>query len=312
MLGDVTVRVDLETKMASVLDVFTLVMGNNDTGKKHWVRMKLLSNENPVGIGGNPADEVIVKKINGCGHETPVAPFKTLLELIYLLPGKRAQEVRKSSALYMSRLLAGDLALIDEIEARYLNSTPEEREFFLEGIEESPERTQKRTALEAELEDALGAERDLRKRYEVMVDAQSRMLVTQAQMLEDQQETIKILKEKVKAATPSSDCTTVRARSLRILKTHPSYKPFLLALIQGIDGCQDMTIPDGSFVAGAALTEKYKIWAAVHLVEPHAQRCQLSVLVKPYLVACFKRVGGRICRGFVWRGPSLRSGLFDN
>ena len=122
MFKDAVVRIDKATNKASVLDVFELVLGSSGSAKKAWFEWKkLVTQSNQFGEPSNQSllvkvDEI---KINNKGHVTPVAPFSALLELIYLLPGKRAHQVRSTSAKYMSRLLAGDLTLIDEIEAPF-------------------------------------------------------------------------------------------------------------------------------------------------------------------------------------------------
>ena len=80
-------------------------------------------------------------RINGKGKITPVADAKTLIEIIWLLPGKKAREFRHKSSEKVCRLLGGDLSLVSEIEARHatLQSTEEGRAtqaFLLNGREE--------------------------------------------------------------------------------------------------------------------------------------------------------------------------------
>ncbi|CAN0578466.1 unnamed protein product, partial [Ectocarpus sp. 12 AP-2014] len=64
-----------------------------------------------------------------------------LIEIIWLLPGKKAREFRHRSSEKVCRLLGGDLSLVAEIEARHnsLQSTEEGRatqSFLLDGREE--------------------------------------------------------------------------------------------------------------------------------------------------------------------------------
>ncbi len=80
-------------------------------------------------------------KINGKGNETPVADAKTLIEIVWLLPGKKAHAFRRQSSEKVCRLLGGDLSLVSEIESRHakLQSTEQGRatqEFLLDGPEE--------------------------------------------------------------------------------------------------------------------------------------------------------------------------------
>ena len=59
-----------------------------------------------------------------------MADAKTLVEIVWLLPGKAAREFRRSSAETVCRVLGGDISLVKEIEARHheLNATPEGQE----------------------------------------------------------------------------------------------------------------------------------------------------------------------------------------
>lgn len=57
--------------------------------------------------------------INKKGRETPVADAKTLIHIIWLLPGGKAQQFRRSSSEKVCRLLGGDLSLVSEIEERH-------------------------------------------------------------------------------------------------------------------------------------------------------------------------------------------------
>lgn len=65
MFNHPKVRVDRETQMISVLDMFTLVLRNYYTAKSAWRDMKL-SRADPTG-------EVVLRKINGIGSVTPIA-----------------------------------------------------------------------------------------------------------------------------------------------------------------------------------------------------------------------------------------------
>ncbi|CAM9125984.1 unnamed protein product, partial [Sphacelaria rigidula] len=81
-------------------------------------------------------------RINGKGKQTPVADAKTLIEIVWLLPGKKAREFRHQSSQKVCRLLGGDLSLVSEIEARHatLQSTEQGRatqEFLLHEREEA-------------------------------------------------------------------------------------------------------------------------------------------------------------------------------
>ena len=83
-------------------------------------------------------------KINGKGKPIPVADAKCLVEIVWLLPGKKAHTFRRQSSEKVCRLLGGDMTLVSEIDARHaaLQRTEEGRatqEFMLDGREEAVE-----------------------------------------------------------------------------------------------------------------------------------------------------------------------------
>jgi hypothetical protein len=103
------IRVDAQTQQGSVLDVIRLI--------------------NPKLSSGNAANTFKVMTtwmtinyshmlINGKGKLTPVADARTLVEIIWALPGKAAREFRRASANTVCRILGGDVSLLAEIQAR--------------------------------------------------------------------------------------------------------------------------------------------------------------------------------------------------
>ena len=129
-----TIRVDHTTKMGSAIDTVRMVLGNNSSAANTTLSRILLAHED-VGTRCTHA------QINNKGKETPVADAKTLIEIIWLLPGKKAREFRHKSSEKVCRLLGGDMSLVSEIEARHatLQSTEEGRAtqaFLLNGREE--------------------------------------------------------------------------------------------------------------------------------------------------------------------------------
>ena len=132
-----TIRVDKDTKKGSVMDTIRMVLRcNSSTATTTLNRLRLAS------------DDLVARcdqlRVNGKGKFTPVADAKTLIEIVWLLPGKKAREFRSQSSEKIVRLLGGDLSLVSEIEARHatLQSTDEGRatqEFLLDGGEGSVE-----------------------------------------------------------------------------------------------------------------------------------------------------------------------------
>lgn len=78
-------------------------------------------------------------RINGRGAVTPVATAPELVSLVWDLPGKAAKEFRRTSAHLICRYLGGDLTLIQEIETRYQQIGPEEKQFYNQNTEHPPE-----------------------------------------------------------------------------------------------------------------------------------------------------------------------------
>ena len=70
-------------------------------------------------------------KINGKGRETPVADAATLVEIAWLLPGKKAASFRRKGAETICRILGGDLTLVDEIQRRHTQVAGTAEEGFL-------------------------------------------------------------------------------------------------------------------------------------------------------------------------------------
>lgn len=131
------IRVDQESQKGSVLDVIKMVLGGDSSMAN--TTFKRLNIDHPE-LGAHCSQLRINKK----GRETPVANAKTLIQIIWLLPGKRAREFRHESSEKVCRLLGGDLSLVSEIEARHasLQSTEKGRasqEFLLSGREEAIE-----------------------------------------------------------------------------------------------------------------------------------------------------------------------------
>ena len=106
-----TVRIDTATQKGSVIDVVKLVLGcDSSNASTAFTRLK---NEFPELEGRSST-----LPINGKGRLTPVADAKTLIEIIFLLPGKTARGFLRKSAASVCRLMSGDSTLVPEIEQR--------------------------------------------------------------------------------------------------------------------------------------------------------------------------------------------------
>ena len=121
-----SIRVDSATQRGSVIDVVRMVLGcTSSAANTFFARIK----EGGTGYVQRCAGH----RINGKGKLTPVADVKTLVEIVFLLPGKTAREFRRQCAAKVCRLLGGDTTLVSEIEQRRAalgGSTPAEIETY--------------------------------------------------------------------------------------------------------------------------------------------------------------------------------------
>ncbi|KAG5179779.1 hypothetical protein JKP88DRAFT_158368, partial [Tribonema minus] len=104
------IRVDTATNQGSVIDVIRLVNPNPTSG-------------NAANVLANLTKDVTLNyshlRINAKGKPTPCADAKTLVEIVWSLPGKAAREFRRTSAKTVCRVLGGDLSIVQEIEKRH-------------------------------------------------------------------------------------------------------------------------------------------------------------------------------------------------
>jgi hypothetical protein len=108
-----SIRVDTATKKGSVLDVIRIVQQCNASDASTY--FKRIVNDLGTELGtGCPS-----LRINSKGQATPCADARTLVEIVWALPGKAAREFRRTSAQTVCRVLGGDLSLVAEIEARH-------------------------------------------------------------------------------------------------------------------------------------------------------------------------------------------------
>ena len=155
---DGSVRVDEASGKASDLDVIRLMCPGLSTHDASQMLVRLLEREDATQLEGSPRDEdnsdsirdrISYIKINGKGRSTPVSDVKTIIEIMWQIPGA-GRSFRRESAGVICRVLGGDVSLCDEIEARceILQETPEGRSyqnFMAGGVDEEP--TAKRTRI---------------------------------------------------------------------------------------------------------------------------------------------------------------------
>ena len=119
------IRVDQATQKGSVYDVIRVVTKANSA---YAVRiLSRIHKQYPENM-----TQCHILKINGKGRATPVADAATLVEIAWLLPGKKAVSFRRKGAETVCRMLGGDLTLVDEIQRRHAQvAGTAEQEFLL-------------------------------------------------------------------------------------------------------------------------------------------------------------------------------------
>lgn len=108
-----TIRVDYASKKGSMIDVVKMVLGC-DFNEADTALRRLLS------VIPDAEQAFPRRKINKKGRLTPVAHVEMLIEIVWLLPGKIADDIRRKMSDKVCRLLGGDMNLVPEIEARHI------------------------------------------------------------------------------------------------------------------------------------------------------------------------------------------------
>ena len=90
-MENASIRVDAATQQGSVFDVVKMVLGCDSSSANTTFR-RLKEDFPELGAEGGTGCPTLSKmRINGKGQLTPVADAKTLVEIVFLLPGKIAQ-----------------------------------------------------------------------------------------------------------------------------------------------------------------------------------------------------------------------------
>ena len=131
-------KTDEEPPRISVIDVATLVTGKD--ARKAAQDVGFVKDRYP-----EVAQNLGLFKFHGrAQRNTPVATCRGVIELIMLLPGRHAAQVRKQAADLLCRWLGGDLSLVDEVctlrgfqEELALHAPEDPRRLFGEVVEAS-------------------------------------------------------------------------------------------------------------------------------------------------------------------------------
>jgi hypothetical protein len=124
LIDPTTIPRDQATGLYALAPIVAYVTEKNKNRANEALRNSLTNNPE--------LNEKIVRlRVNGSGHEISTADLPTIVELIMVLPGKRAKQFRRVCANYIVRILGGDRTLIREIESQdeRLNQTEAGRQF---------------------------------------------------------------------------------------------------------------------------------------------------------------------------------------
>ncbi|CAM9577254.1 unnamed protein product, partial [Ectocarpus sp. 6 AP-2014] len=108
-----SVRIDEDAGKVSVIDVVRLLCPEASTEYASHMFIRVLEKDDRV---ISIRSRVSYIKINGRGHTTPVSDFKTIVEIIWMLPGDASRAFRRKSAETICRVMGGDLGLCRQIE----------------------------------------------------------------------------------------------------------------------------------------------------------------------------------------------------
>ena len=105
------VRIDKATGKASMIGVVRLILKCNAACASTYLSRLFARDDSMPSIESRTA----YIRINGKRNITPVTDLKTILEMIWKLPGKASARFRHKSAETVCRVMGGDLALLREI-----------------------------------------------------------------------------------------------------------------------------------------------------------------------------------------------------
>ena len=122
------VRMDRTSKRFSTIDVVGIVAQLSDSS--HVSRyIKKISNDHP-----DISNKIERIRINGKGPLTPVMTFSDTLELIMVVPGRRAGGFRYKFADYLCRMCSGDQTLSGEITNTNAATNEIRRDIIMQGV----------------------------------------------------------------------------------------------------------------------------------------------------------------------------------
>jgi Protein of unknown function (DUF3627) len=114
----VTIRITSDGKYASVID-FIGIVSESIAARFVWQKIKKRFNEMAENLGYQETPVIITHQFNGKRQRpTPVVTARGIMELLYMIPGRKASEFRRQGCEILIRYMGGDESLIAEI---YIN-----------------------------------------------------------------------------------------------------------------------------------------------------------------------------------------------
>lgn len=117
-------RIDKQSGLASAIDIIRLACPGVDTRYAAQMLTRLLQRDDRV---PSLSSRIVYRKVNGVGHTTPLTDIKTLLEILWTMPGAGGRRYRRTLSEVLCRVMGGDITLCDQIEEtnRVFQSTEE-------------------------------------------------------------------------------------------------------------------------------------------------------------------------------------------
>ena len=121
------IRLDTNNNKIVLTDLFNVFKLSKTNSNNYYVRLNKKYPQLFVNM------EIL--RVNNQGNKLRVIDIPSAIEIIWVLPGDFAESFRRKSANYLTRMMAGDRTLINEIEIRHERVSPELRDVLMTHVE---------------------------------------------------------------------------------------------------------------------------------------------------------------------------------
>ncbi|CAM9277491.1 unnamed protein product, partial [Ectocarpus sp. 12 AP-2014] len=108
-----TIRVDLDSCKGSIIDTIRVLCPHASVEYAAKMFARLLEKEGNRSFIGSRVSKI---RVNGCGQKTPVADVRTVVEVVWMLPGSVSKAFRRNCAETICQIMGGDIRLCRQIE----------------------------------------------------------------------------------------------------------------------------------------------------------------------------------------------------